>query len=189
MRILMISAEGPPLLHAGALIDVMDALPHELRSRGHEVAVALPYYREIRDNPAFKEEDTGVTVDVRVGEKTYIAEYLQAHTASGVQLFLIRCDEFFDRPGIYGEHGVPYEDNAARFIFFSKAALELARRLAPVPQILHLHEWAAALVPVLVREQQLPFATVLTIHHLAEQGSFWGLDFGLTNLPEKYFTL
>src|SRR5437588_58555 len=87
MRILMISAEGPPLLHAGALIDVMDALPHELRSRGHEVAVALPYYREIRDNPAFKEEDTGVTVDVRVGEKTYIAEYLQGHSPSGVQFF------------------------------------------------------------------------------------------------------
>ena len=32
-----------------------------------------------------------------------------------------------------------------------------------------------------------PFATVLTIHHLAEQGSFWGLDFDLTNLPERYF--
>src|SRR5213075_3320516 len=184
MRILMISAEGPPLLHAGALIDVMDALPHELRTRGHEVAVALPYYREIRENPAFKEEDTGVTVDVRVGEKTYIAEYLQAHSASGVQLFLIRCDEFFDRDGIYGEQGVPYEDNAARFIFFCKATLELSRRLTPQLQVLHAHDWAAALVPVFVRAQGPPFKTVLTIHHVADQGSFWGLDFGLTNLPE-----
>ena len=177
------------MLHAGAVIDVMDALPHELRSRGHEVAVALPYYREIRDNPAFKEEDTGVTVDVRVGEKTYIAEYLQGHSARGVQLFFVRCDEFFDRDGIYGEHGTPYEDNAARFIFFSKAALELARRLNPSPQILHLHDWPAALVPVYVRAHRLPFTTVLTIHHIAEQGSFWGLDFRLTNLPERFFTL
>jgi starch synthase len=185
----MISAEGPPMLHAGALIDVMDALPHELRSRGHEVAVVLPYYREIRDNPAFKEEDTGVTVDVRVGEKTYIAEYLQSHTASGVQLFFVRCDEFFDRDGVYGEHGTPYEDNAARFIFFSKAALELARRLTPTPQVLHVHDWPAALVPVYVRAHHLPFAAVLTIHHLAEQGSFWGLDFRLTNLHERFFTL
>jgi starch synthase len=189
MRILMISAEGPPMLHAGALIDVMDALPHELRARGHEVAVALPFYREIRENPAFKEEDTGVTVDVRVGEKTYIAEYLQGHTASGVQLFLIRCDEFFDRDGIYGEHGVPYEDNAARFIFFSKAAVELARRLTPTPQILHVHDWPPALVPVYVKAHRLPFVTVLTIHHIAEQGSFWGLDFRLTNLHERFFTL
>src|ERR1700730_14058492 len=189
MRILMISAEGPPMLHAGALIDVLDALPRELRARGHEVAVALPFYREIRENPAFKEEDTGVTVDVRVGEKTYIAEYLQGHTASGVQLFLIRCDEFFDRDGIYGEHGKPYEDNASRFIFFCKATLELSRRLTPQVQVLHAHDWAAALVPVFVRAQGLPFKTVLTIHHVADQGSFWGLDFGLTNLPERFFTL
>src|SRR5438105_15306906 len=84
MRVLRISAEGQLMLHAGALIDVMEALPCELRSRGHEVAVALPYYREIRENTAFKEEDTGVTVDVRVGDKTYIAEYLQGHSASGV---------------------------------------------------------------------------------------------------------
>src|SRR5260370_4957819 len=141
MRILMISAEGPPLQHAGALIDVMDALPHELRSRGHEVAVALPYYREIRDNPSFKEEDTGVTVDVRVGEKTYIAEYLQGHTPSGVQLFFVRCDEFFDRDGVYGERGTAYEANAARFIFFSNAAGELWRPLTPRAHIRLADDW------------------------------------------------
>src|ERR1700732_2132283 len=189
MKVLMISAEGPPMLHAGALIDVSDALPRELRARGHEVAVALPYYREIRENPAFKEEDAGVTVDIRVGDRTYIAEYLQAHSASGVQLFLIRCDELFDRDGIYGEHGVAYEDNAARFIFFNKAAVELARRLTPTPEILHVHDWPAALVPVYVKAHRLPFSTVLTIHHIAEQGSFWGLDFRLTNLSERFFTL
>jgi starch synthase len=189
MRILMISAEGPPLQRAGALVDVIDALPHELRARGHEVSLALPFYREIRENASFKEEDTGITVDVRVGEKTYIAEFLEGRSASGVQLFLIRCDEFFDRPGVYGEHGQAYEDNAARFIFFCKAALELARRLTPSVQILHAHDWAAALVPVLARAHHLPFANVLTIHHLAEQGSFWGLDFKLTNLHERFFTL
>jgi len=189
MRILMISAEGPPLVRAGALVDVMDALPRELRARGHEVSVTLPYYREIRENPAFKEEDTGVTVDVRVGDQTYIAEYLEGRSASGVQLFFIRCDDFFDRPELYGEHGKKYEDNAARFIFFCKAALELARRLTPSVQILHVHDWPAALVPVFVRAHRLPFATVLTIHHLAEQGSFWGLDFGRTNLHERFFTL
>src|SRR5437016_12808203 len=110
MRVLMISAGGPPLLRAGALIDVMDALPHELRSRGHEVAVALPYYREIRDNPAFKEEDTGVTVDVRVGEKTYIAEYLQGHSPSGVQIFFVRSSEFLVIDGYVVSHGDHYTD-------------------------------------------------------------------------------
>jgi starch synthase len=187
MRILMITAEGPPLARATALVDVLEALPRELRARKHEVGIAMPYYREIRENPGVSATETGITVDVRLGAKSYVTEFLEGRTAGGVQTFFIRCDEFFDRAGIYGEHGVAYEDNATRFIFFSKAALELARRMTPTPQILHVHDWAAALVPALVQNQQLPFATVLTIHHLAEQGSFWGLDFELTNLPERYF--
>jgi starch synthase len=44
-------------------------------------------------------------------------------------------------------------------------------------------------VPVLVHAYDLPFSTVLTIYHIEEQGSFWGLDFKLTNLPERFFTL
>jgi starch synthase len=188
MKILMISAEGPPLQRAGALVDVMDALPSALRARGHEVSVALPFYREIRENRAFK-KDSGISVDVQAGNKIYVARYLEGRSPSGVQLFLVRCDEFFDRVGIYGERGKPYEDNAARFIFFCKAALELARRLTPQLQILHVHDWAAALVPVFVYAQGLPFKTVLTIHHVADQGSFWGLDFRLTNLPQWFFTL
>jgi starch synthase len=189
MRILMISAEGPPLQRTGALIDVMDALPAALRAQGHDVCVVLPLYREIRQNRAFKTKNTGIAVDVRVGDKVYPARYLEGRSASGVQLYLVRCDEFFDRDGIYGERGKPYEDNASRFIFFCKAALELSRRLTPQLQILHVHDWPAALVPVLVYAQGLPFKTVLTIHHIADQGSFWGLDFGLTNLPEQFFTL
>jgi starch synthase len=185
----MVSAEGPPLQRAGALVDVIDALPHELRQQGHEVSVALPFYREIREQSSFPVEDTGITVDVRVGDKTYVAEYLEGRSSSGVQLFFIRCDEFFDRAGIYGEKGEAYEDNAARFIFFSKAVIELARRLTPAVQILHAHDWAAALVPVLAHAYHLPITTVLTIHHVAEQGSFWGLDFKLTNLHERFFTL
>ena len=185
----MISAEGPPLQRTGALIDVMDALPAALRVRGHDVCVALPFYREIRENRAIKTKNTGIAVDVPVGDKVYPARYLEGRSASGVQLFLVCCDEFFNRDGIYGERGKPYEDNASRFIFFCKAALELSRRLTPQVQILHVHDWPAALVPVFVYAHGLPFKTVLTIHHVADQGSFWGLDFGLTNLPERFFTL
>ncbi|HEY2568001.1 MAG TPA: glycogen/starch synthase [Candidatus Udaeobacter sp.] len=189
MRILMICAEGPPLQRTSALVDVMDALPAALRVRGHDVCVVLPFYREIRENGAFKTKNTGIAVDVQVGDKVYTARYLEGRSNSGVQLFLVRCDELFDRDGIYGERGKPYDDNASRFIFLCKAALELSRRLTPQIQILHAHDWAAALVPVFVNAQGLPFKTVLTIHHVEDQGSFWGLDFGLTNLPERFFTL
>src|SRR4029434_511831 len=105
MRILMMSAEGPPLQRTGAVIDVMDGLPAALRSRGHEVCVVLPFYREIRDNRAFQQEDTGIAVDVKVGDRVYCARYLEGRSASGVQLYLVRCDEFFDRDGIYVDSG------------------------------------------------------------------------------------
>jgi len=90
MKILMISAEGPPLQRAGALVDVMDALPGALRARGHEVSVALPFYREVKENRAFKKKNTGITVDVQVGDKVFTVRYLEGRGASGAQLFLIR---------------------------------------------------------------------------------------------------
>ncbi len=187
----MVSAEGPPLRRRSELIEALEGLPSALRDAGHEVSLALPFYREIRENTSFSIDDTGITVDVHLGDKTYIAEYLEGRGPQELQLFFIRCDEFFDRPGIYGENGKGNtEDNAARFIFFnSKAVIELARRLTPAIQILHVHDWAPALVPVLVHAHRLPFSTALTIHHVEEQGSFWGLDFKLTNLHERFFTL
>jgi starch synthase len=185
----MSCAEGPPMRRTGALVEVMDALPGALRDRGHEVSIVLPFYREIREDRAFKKKNTGITVDIQVGDTTHVARYVEGRSASGVQLFFIRCDEFFDRPAIYGERGKPYEDNAERFIFFNKAIVELARRLTPQLEILHVHDWSPALVPVFVHAHGLPFSTVLTIHHVADQGSFWGLDFHLTNLPEQFFTM
>jgi starch synthase len=183
----MISSEGWPLARSGALADVLAALPRELKARGHEVALAMPYYREIRQNKKIKTKPLRVRLEIPLGEKRVAADVLESRTAEGLQVFFVRCDELYDRPGIYVEKGEPYPDNAARFIFFSKAAVEIARRMSPTPEILHCHDWPAALVPVLVRDRGLPFATVLSIHHLADQGSFDSWDFSLTNFPGRYF--
>jgi len=183
----MISSEGWPLARSGALADVLAALPRELKARGHEVAQVMPYYREIRQNKKIKTKPLRVRVEIPLGEKRVAADVLEARSAEGLQIFFVRCDELYDRPGVYVENGEPYPDNAARFIFLSKAAVEIARRMSPTPDILHCHDWPAALVPVLVRDRGLPFATVLSIHHLADQGSFDSWDFSLTNLPSRYF--
>ncbi len=187
MKILMISSEGWPLARSGALADVLSALPRELKKRGHEVALTMPYYREVRERDDLTLRTLPVNIEISLGGQRHAAHVLEARTPDGMQVFFLRCDEFFDRPALYGEKGEPYPDNAARFIFFSKAAVELARRMTPTPEILHAHDWSAALVPVLVRDQRLPFATVLSIHHLAKQGSFPAQDFSLTNLAPAYF--
>jgi starch synthase len=187
MRILMAASEMAPLARTGGLADVLEALPAELQRRGHEVSVILPYYRSIRDNKSLHIEPTGVMMTVEVGARKIETEILEAHAPNDVQVFFVRRDEYFDRSEIYGSDGKAYEDNAERFIFFSKAAVELARRVIPAPDIVHVHDWQTALIPVFIRQRQLPFKTVLTIHNIAYQGSFWGLDFGLTNLPGSFF--
>ena len=190
MKILMASSEMSSLARTGGLGDVLDALPAELQEAGHEVSVVLPLYRAIRENPQLKFRETGVHFPVQMGEKTIdasIVETLAPGHKPGTQVFLIRRDEYFDRSSIYGLEGKAYEDNAERFIFFSKAVVELARRMQPAPDVIHLHDWQTALIPVLVKDWVLPFKTVFTIHNLAYQGSFWPYDFRFTNLPGHYF--
>jgi starch synthase len=188
MRILMAASEMAPLARTGGLAEVLEALPAELQRRGHEVSVILPYYRSIRENKTLSIEPTGVMMTIEVGARRIETEIMEAHAPNEVQVFFVRRDEYFDRSEIYGSDGRPYEDNAERFIFFSKAAAELARRVIPAPDIIHVHDWQTALIPVFIRHRQLPLKTVLTIHNIAYQGSFWGVDFGLTNLPGSYFT-
>src|SRR5690606_31838684 len=145
----------------------------QILGRGHDVSVVLPYYRAIRENRKIKTKPTGVQINVQVGGKRLAAEVLEHINDHGVQVFLIRRDEYFDRSGIYGADGRDYDDNAERFIYFNRAVVELARRVNPAPDILHAHDWQAGLVPVMVREANLPFRTVFTIHNIAYQGAFW----------------
>ena len=188
MKILLTGSEMTPLARTGGLGDVLEALPAALAAKGHEVSVVLPCYQGLREDSKLGVKSTGVEITVQVGSKRLPAEILECRAPNGVQAFLIRRDEYFDRKGLYGVDGRAYEDNAERFIYFSKAVLELARRILPPPEILHVNDWQTALVPVLVKERRLPFKTVLTIHDLAHQGNFWGIDFGMTNLPWDYFS-
>jgi starch synthase len=86
-----------------------------------------------------------------------------------------------------------YADNAERFIFFCKSVVHLARYLPWRPDLVHVHDWQAALVPVLMLDQKLregwstPPPTCLTIHNMAYQGNFPAAKFALTNLPPNYF--
>jgi starch synthase len=88
------------------------------------------------------------------------------------------AQSLYHRPGIYGEQGVDYPDNAQRFGLFNRAVVEIVRQRARTGapfDIVHAHDWPAAMVPYLIREQRAEFSrtrTVLTIHNLAHQGVF-----------------
>jgi starch synthase len=186
MKIIMASSELVPFAYTGELGKNVRTLAVELKKAGHDVSVVLPYYRSIAEG-GYKVNATDVEFQVDLGGKRASADILETRSEDGIQVFLVRRDEYFDRSSIYGDTR-PYDDNAERFIFFAKAVLELSRRLTPTPEVIHAHDWPTALIPVFSKDRQLPFQTVLTIYDLKHQGSFWSFDFGLTNLPGHYFS-
>ncbi len=188
MKILMAASEMTPFAKSGGLGDVIDALPAQLAKDGHDVCVALPYYNSVRDYRGLKPSSLGIAFDIHAADHVHRVEVLEAIAHKKVQLFFIKNDHLFARDELYGGDGVDYADNAERFIVFAKAIVELARRLEPVVDVVHVHDWQAALVATFIKAQGLPIKSVLTIHNLAYQGIFPGADFRLTNLAGHLFS-
>jgi len=186
MKILMAASEMAPFARTGEFADEMLALAAQLGEAGNEVTVVLPYYRCIREEKSHKVKRTKIKFSVPVGPAKLPAEVLEARAPGGVQVLFVARDEFFDRSGLYGADGRDYQDNSERFIFFTKCVVELVRRLSP--DVVHVHGWQTALLPVFVKNQRLPAVTVLSPHRLEYQGNFWSYDFALTNLPGEEFS-
>jgi starch synthase len=110
-----------------------------------------------------------------------------------VPVYLIGCEEFFDREYLYGTPKGDYFDNAERFIFFSKASLAFCRTMEYSPDIIHHHDWQTGLIPAYLKsiyqEDPLfsPTAAVFTIHNIAYQGLFRKEKFLLTGLPTEMY--
>ena len=178
MRILMVSAEGPPLQRRRR-VDRRDGGDFGRAASGRprsQPGAALIIERSAK-TPRFSQGYGNHGGGPTWGRELAWPGILRVAARKECSFSWFAVTNFSIARAIYGEGGKDYEDNAARFIFFSKAVIELARRLTPAVQILHVHDWAPALVPVLVHAYHLPFSTVLTIHHVNEQGSFWGSRF------------
>ncbi len=196
MRILLASSEVYPYSKTGGLADAVGALGKALAKAGHQVGIVTPLYRGIRERfPALQQVDW--RFDLPLGAKRVGAELwtLAAPAAPDrLTVYFIQQPAYFDRAGLYGDNGTDYGDNGERFIFFDKCVVHLARYLPWRPEVLHVHDWHAGLVPLLVAQQARadgwvkPPRVCLTIHNLAYQGCFSRGTFALTNLPGNYFT-
>ncbi|HEV3120403.1 MAG TPA: glycogen synthase GlgA, partial [Isosphaeraceae bacterium] len=169
------------------------SLPCALERLGHTVALMLPCYRQAwKAGPVL--EATGLTLRVPVGPKMVEGHVHRTRLpGSNVPVYLIDQPAYFDRAQLYQEDGTDYSDNCERFVFFSRAALEAIRQLNLRPDVLHCNDWQTGLVPVYLEEfyRKVPgfgtLGTLLTVHNLAYQGSFWHLDMPLTGLDWRLF--
>jgi len=185
MKILIAASEFAPFAQTGDFAAYVEKLAAATAAAGNETTVVLPLYRCIREGkiPGLKRGKIRLNIDL--GANKLPTEVWEASGPGGVRLLFIGRDEFFDRTGLYGMDGRDYQDNAARFIFFSKSVVELARRESP--DVVHALGWQTALVPVFARDQSLAISTVLSPVSLEYQGHFWSHDFALTNLPGEWF--
>ncbi len=184
MKILMASSE--PLIETGRSACL--ALSSELHKLGHKVSIVLPFYRSLFRDKKIYPKSIGVHFSVPVGTQYLPCEIFETHTSDGIQVLFIGRDEFFDRAEPFGNKGRGHSDNSARFAFYARCVIQLARRISPLPEMIQCYGWQAALIPAMVKDASLPFKTVLSISSLEHQGNFWSRDFVFTNLPKHYFS-
>jgi starch synthase len=182
LKVAIVSSEAAPFSKTGGLGDVAGSLPRALSALGADVLTISPLHRSVRSH---RPEPLDLRLEVPLGGEIQVGTVAR----SGPNYF-IGHDAYFDRDGLYGTPEADYADNAARFIFFSRAALELLRVLG-APDVVHAHDWQAGLIPIYLRTlyaADFPRArSVLTIHNLAYQGTFWHWDMPLTGLDWSRF--
>jgi starch synthase len=173
LSILMVTSEAHPFAKTGGLAEVTGALPLALARLGHRVTLVVPRYREVDISGNNARRAT-----LQFGDRRQDVAFVARPLAPGVTAILVDAPALYDRPGLYGQEGVDYEDNAWRFAVLSMAALEYARLTGERPSIIHAHDWQAGLVPVFQKMVMSDdpivggVPAVFTIHNLAFPGVF-----------------
>ena len=195
MKILLAASEAVPFCKTGGLADVVGALSRHLGLLGHEVLLFLPKYRAVE--AAGLTDEPALPLAVPLGAGTVQASLRRAQRQPFSVCF-IDHPPFFDREGLYVHGGRDYADNDARFILFCRGVLEGAKTLGFRPDVIHAHDWQAALIPAYLKRgyRRDPFfagtASILTIHNMAYQGNFPEESLALAGfsaedfVPEKF---
>lgn len=179
LKILFVASEAVPFAKTGGLADVAGALPKALKALGHEVIVVIPRYYDI-DKNGLEMLPGALGVPMGPMGELWAGIYSTTLPDSDVPVYFIDHEQFFGRRGLYtDENGFSYRDNDNRFIFFSKAIFQLAKKLDFKPDIIHANDWHTATIPLLrntrfeLDEFFADTATVMTIHNLQHQGYFF----------------
>ncbi|KPK97691.1 MAG: hypothetical protein AMJ95_07820 [Omnitrophica WOR_2 bacterium SM23_72] len=181
MKILFASSEVVPFAKTGGLADVAGALPLALEELGEEVIVTLPRYKAITDT-RFKLQRLKKDISFSL-------------IGRNIKVYFIEKDKYFDREGLYQDKGADFKDNLERFSYYCLRSLELLKEIDFKPDIIHVHDWQASLIPVYLKTRyaQDPFfknvRTLLTVHNIGYQGLFPKEEFPKLGLDEEVFSM
>lgn len=187
MNVLSVASEGYPLVKTGGLADVVGALPQALAPHGIAATTLLPGV------PAVLKATAGRAVhhwrDLLGGGPARLVR----GEIGGHPLLVLDAPAFFDRDGgLYGDpSGADWPDNWRRFAALARAAADIASGEVKGLSfdILHAHDWQAALAPAYLRYGGAPTKSVMTIHNIAFQGRFGAEIFPELDLPESAWSI
>jgi len=187
LNICLTSSELSPLANTGGLADVCSSLVMYFDGAGHDIRALIPFYSSIETSglkivPVEGLQDLSLTT----GSQTF--QYaIDSTTLPGSELtvYLLRCDELYRREEMYSG-----ADEHLRFVFLSRAAIEMCQHMQFAPDIFHCHDWHTAMVPLYLKTlyawDSLFSGTrsVMTIHNIAYQGVFAADTLNDTGLPD-----
>ena len=180
LNILITASEAVPFAKEGGLADVVGALPRYLAARGHDVRVVMPrYYKVDRERYGLRLLPGTLVVPMGIIGNMYCGVYEGRLPGSQVPIYFLEHESFYGRDSLYERDNQGYLDNDNRFIFLSKAGLEICKMLDFSPDVVHAHDWHTAAVPVLMNTwyrhdfHLAQAASLLTIHNMQHQGSFY----------------
>ena len=171
-KILFVASESTPFIATGGLAEVIGSLSKALAATGkYDVRVVVPLYSDIKWE--YREKFTYLgNLYVHLAWRN---QYCGIFTCEkdGVTFYFIDNEFYFKRPGCYG-----YYDDGERFAFFSKSVLEIMPFLNFYPDVMHCHDWQAALAAIYLKtnycfRQEYQFIRALfTIHNIEYQGQY-----------------
>ena len=188
MKIVMVSSESRPFCKTGGLADVVYSLSKELVVQGEEVSIILPYYDAIARHLPKSELKKAVSFSTHMSWRQQSVDVYHL-VQEGINYYFVENQQYFERGHIYGDF-----DDGERFGFFTNAVKEflLAKKL--YPDIIHVHDWQAGMLPCLMKVDpycQKKFAKtkyVFTIHNPAFQGLMPKFTLGdFYNLTDELF--
>lgn len=171
-KILFAGAEAMPFAATGGLGDVLGSLPAALAATGDtDVRVVLPLYAAVSDEWRKQMKQEAIFYVKLAWREQYCGVFSLKH--NGVTYYFIDNEYYFKRPALYG-----FFDDGERYAFYSMAVMELMTRLDFFPDVLHAHDWQAALTVVYLnclyrqRRGYENIRTVFTIHNIEYQGQY-----------------
>jgi starch synthase len=194
VNIVYLTTEAIPFAKTGGLADVCGTLPARVSALGHRAAIIMPAFRSVHlAKPKIVSTDISFAISMSPKKLVGCRLLRSSLPDSDVDVWFIEQPQYFDRDWLYGTPHGDYPDNAERFAFFCRAALQAIKRLDWTPDVIHCNDWQSGLVPALMRAESDVdatwdnIATLMTVHNLAYQGQFPYQAFEWTGLDWKHF--